>query len=168
MVSGNDGAAPVARTPPAAISTATATATSAGAFGGNAGETKETDFMLHFTRSATLAALLAMTAIAFVACQQPAPSNGQLTVYIVGDKGGNSFSPGNVSVPLGTIVTWINQDSQPHTVTVVGVFDSGPIPPNGGRWSWGASVVGTFTYHSIIQPDMNGTIVVTSPTQTSY
>jgi len=124
--------------------------------------------MLHISRSATIAALLATVAVACVACQKPGPSNGQMTIYITGDSGAHSFNPGNVSVPIGTIVTWINQDSQPHTVTAPGVFDSGPIPPNGGRWSWGASVVGTFTYHSLIQPDMNGTIVVTSPTQPGY
>ena len=54
------------------------------------------------------------------------------------------------------------------TVTVPGVFDSGPIPPNGGRWSWVASVAGTFTYHCLIHPDMNGTVSVTVPSPTSY
>ena len=105
--------------------------------------------------------------LGLVACQQPA-QNGQQTVYITGDSGGHSFNPGNVSVQVGTIVTWINQDTKPHTVTDVGVFDSGPIPPNGGRWSWGASAVGSYTYHCLIDPDMNGTIVVTTPTVVGY
>lgn len=107
--------------------------------------------------------------IACIACQQkPAPSNGQLVVNIVGDKGSSSFNPGKFTVSMGTIVTWINQDTVAHTVTDPGVFDSGPIPPNGGRWSWGAASVGTFTYHCLIHPDMNGTVTVTSPTQSSY
>jgi plastocyanin len=137
--------------------------------GGKERDPKETDCMLKATRGAALAALLVAVSIACISCQQkPTPSNGQMVVYILGDKGSNSFSPGKFTVSLGTIVTWINQDTEAHTVTDPGVFDSGPIPPNGGRWSWGASVVGTFTYHSLIQPDMNGTVIVTSPTQTSY
>lgn len=124
--------------------------------------------MLLDRRSATLAALLLVATVACAACHQNTPQNGQSTVYIVSDKGGRSFNPGSFSVPLGTIVTWINNDSQPHTVTDPGVFDSGPIPPNGGRWSWGAASVGTFTYHCLIDPDMNGTITVTSPTQSAY
>lgn len=124
--------------------------------------------MLQISRSATLAALLATIAIACVACQKPGPVNGQMTVTILGDNGSRSFSPGTVSVPLGTVVTWINQDAQGHTVTMPSVFDSGPIPPNGGRWSWVASAAGTYTYHCLIHPDMNGTIVVTVPTPTGY
>ena len=124
--------------------------------------------MLPTVRSATLAALLAMVAIVCAGCQKHGPENGQLVVTIKGDDGSRSFTPGNVSVPMGTIVTWINQDSQGHTVTVPGVFDSGPIPPNGGRWSWVASVAGTFTYHCLIHPDMNGSVSVTVPSPTSY
>ena len=124
--------------------------------------------MQSIRRRATLAAVLATVAIACAGCQQPGPVNGQMTVTIAGDNGSKSFSPGNFSVPMGTIVTWINQDSQGHTVTMPGVFDSGPIPPNGGRWSWVASIAGTFTYHCLIHPDMNGTLTVTVPTPTGY
>lgn len=124
--------------------------------------------MLHNIRSATLAALLATVAVACVACQKQGPVNGQMTVTIAGDNGSRSFNPGSISVPMGTIVTWINQDGQGHTVTMPGVFDSGPIPPNGGRWSWVASVAGTFTYHCLIHPGMNGTITVTVPAPTPY
>lgn len=91
-----------------------------------------------------------------------------MTVIINGDSGSRSFAPGKFSVPLGTIVTWVNNDAVGHTVTMPQVFDSGPIPPNGGRWSWVASVAGTYTYHCLIHPDMNGTITVTVPQPTSY
>lgn len=145
-----------------AIATGTAFA------GGNGAKTKEADFMLHFTRGAAVAALLATVAIACVACHKQGPVDGQMVVNIVGDNGGRSFNPGSISVPMGTVITWINQDAQGHTVTMPGVFDSGPIPPNGGRWSWVASAAGTFTYHCLIHPGMNGTIVVTVPAPTSF
>lgn len=124
--------------------------------------------MQAIARGALFAALLATVAIACVACQKNGPQNGQMTISIVGDNGSKSFAPGNISVPLGTVVTWINQDSQGHTVTMPQVFDSGPIPPSGGRWSWVASQPGTFTYHCLIHPDMNGTITVTVPQPTAY
>ena len=151
-----------------AMTEADTTALSAVRSGGNGRISQEGDFMLHITRSAALAALLATVAIACAACQKPGPVNGQMVVTIKGENGSRSFTPGNFSVPMGTVVTWINQDTQGHTVTMPGVFDSGPIPPGGGRWSWVASIAGTFTYHCLIHPDMNGTIDVTVPTPTNY
>ncbi|MDQ2817041.1 MAG: hypothetical protein M3T49_02355 [Candidatus Eremiobacteraeota bacterium] len=116
--------------------------------------------------------ILAVLLVAFVASQITAcnsgTKSGAVTIAITGDNGSRSYSPGNVTVAAGTVVTWINQDSQPHTATAIGAFDSGPIPPNGGRWSWIASVPGTWTYHSLIQPDMTGTISVNAPATTSF
>jgi plastocyanin len=136
--------------------------------GGNEVKTKERLCMLHLFRSATFAAFLAALSVACASCQQQSPQNGVTTVSILGDSGKHSYSPGMLSVPIGTTVTWVNQDSKPHTVTDPGVFDSGPIPPDGGRWSWGASAAGSYTYHCLIDPDMNGTIVVTVPQPTPY
>jgi plastocyanin len=81
---------------------------------------------------------------------------------------GSSFKPGNITVTQGTIVTWINNDSQPHSATAIGAFDSGPIPPNGGRWTWVAAIAGTFQYHSLMQPNMAGTITIVVPPPTTF
>jgi plastocyanin len=87
---------------------------------------------------------------------------GQVTILIKG----SSYQPAKVTVAEGTLVTWINNDTQPHTATAVGAFDSGPISPNGGRWTWTAAVPGTFTYRSLMNPGMAGeiTVVVSGPT----
>ena len=87
---------------------------------------------------------------------------GQVTVTI-NSKG---YSPGKITVAEGTLVTWINNDTQPHTATAIGAFDSGPIPPAGGRWTWTAAVPGTYQYKSLMNPGMAGeiTIVVNGPT----
>jgi plastocyanin len=90
--------------------------------------------------------------------------SGQVTISM----NGPSYRPGKITVTEGTIVTWINNDTQPHTATAIGAFDSGPIPPNGGRWTWVAAVPGTFQYHSLIQPTMTGTITVVVPGPTSF
>jgi len=109
------------------------------------------------------ACFLAVVSIACVGCG-PKTRSGEVTIVITS----NAFSPGSVTVTEGTLVTWINQDTQPHTATAIGAFDSGPIPPNGGRWSWVASIAGTFQYHSAIQPNMAGSITVVVPGPTGY
>ncbi len=113
-------------------------------------------------RLAGLACVLALALFSSVGCQ-PKEQSGFTTINILGDRGKGSYDPGNVTVDMGTVVTWINQDSQGHTVTAPGAFDSGPVPPNGGRWAWVASTEGTFTYHCLIHPGMNGTITVVVP-----
>jgi plastocyanin len=70
------------------------------------------------------------------------------------------FAPATLSVPVGTTVTWTNNDTVVHTSTSdVSVWDSGPITP-GQSYSYTFSRAGTFTYHCMIHPYMHGTIVV--------
>ena len=109
------------------------------------------------------ASLLAVASIACAGCG-PNVHSGDITIVI----NSSSFSPGSITVSEGTLVTWINQDSQPHTATAIGAFDSGVIPPNGGRWSWVASIAGTFDYHSQLQPSMAGSITVVVQGPTGY
>jgi len=87
---------------------------------------------------------------------------GQVTVQI----SGKGYNPGKITVAQGTLVTWVNNDSQPHTATAIGAFDSGPISPGGGHWTWVAAVPGTYQYKSLMNPGMAGeiTIVVSGPT----
>lgn len=74
---------------------------------------------------------------------------------------GFAFAPADVSVPIGTTVTWSNKDSAPHTVT----FDEGSA--DSGRLGQGATFelafdsAGTFAYHCAIHPSMKGTVTVT-------
>lgn len=90
--------------------------------------------------------------------------SGQATVYMQNGR----FTPSNLTVTQGTLVTFINNDTVPHTATAPSAFDSGPIAPNGGRWTWVASMAGTFHYHSLIQPTMAAAITVTPATPTGY
>lgn len=107
--------------------------------------------------------VLAAVLFACVSCG-PKTHTGEVTIVI----NSNSFNPGNITVTQGALVTWINEDSQPHTATAPGAFDSGPIAPNGGRWTWVAAFPGTFQYHSLIQPNMAGTITIVVSGPTGY
>lgn len=116
-------------------------------------------------RAAIRVTLLALTLLACAACQQKV-NTGQVTINMTG-AGGGAYNPANVTVALGTLVIFVNQDTQPHSATVAGAFDSGIIAPNGGRWTWVASIPGTFQYHSSLQPTMIATITVLPGAPTS-
>lgn len=71
-----------------------------------------------------------------------------------------SFNPASLQVPVGTMVTWTNNDSTAHTVTSnTSVFDSGTLPV-GSSFSFTFTQTGTFAYHCNIHPTMTGTITV--------
>lgn len=74
-----------------------------------------------------------------------------------------AYSPANITVPAGTTVTWINRDTVPHTVTRDGVEGplSGTLQP-GQTFSFTYNRAGTFTYHCLIHPNMQGTVTVTT------
>lgn len=73
-----------------------------------------------------------------------------------------AFSPAKTTVKLGTKVTWTNNDTAPHTVTI----DSGDGPKsenleNGESFSYTFEKVGNFAYHCSIHPSMTATVTVT-------
>lgn len=74
-----------------------------------------------------------------------------------------AFSPANITVKVGTKVTWTNQDSVQHDV----VSDSGSDSPSsellskGESYSFTFTKAGTFSYHCTPHPFMKGTITVT-------
>lgn len=71
-----------------------------------------------------------------------------------------SFQPANLIVPVGTTVTWTNQDSVDHTSTSdTSAWDSGHLG-TGQSFSFTFKQPGTFPYHCMIHPYMKGTIVV--------
>jgi plastocyanin len=71
-----------------------------------------------------------------------------------------AFSPSALTVPVGTTVTWTNNDSTAHTVTSkTGLFDSG-IMNQGATFSFTFNNKGVFEYHCTIHTTMNGTVTV--------
>jgi plastocyanin len=71
-----------------------------------------------------------------------------------------AFSPDQTEVPVGTELTWTNDDPTAHTVTADdGSFDSGVLD-SGSRFSFVFDRPGTFTYACAIHPSMRGTVLV--------
>jgi plastocyanin len=73
-----------------------------------------------------------------------------------------TFVPAEMTVQRGTTVTWINQDSDAHTIT------SNPGPERfaspglgpGDRFTFTFRKAGTYRYTCSLHPFMHGTIVV--------
>ena len=73
-----------------------------------------------------------------------------------------SFAGGNVRVPVGTTVRWVNEDQVTHSVTADdGSFDSGLIEP-GQPFERTFQQAGTYAYHCTPHPFMRGAVVVTA------
>ncbi|HJQ42750.1 MAG TPA: cupredoxin family copper-binding protein [Jatrophihabitantaceae bacterium] len=79
-----------------------------------------------------------------------------------------AFSPATLSVGVGSTVTWTNDDTAPHTVTV----SSGPVKfasptlQKGDTYSFTFTTPGTYSYYCAVHPSMTGSVVVTGSTST--
>ncbi len=71
-----------------------------------------------------------------------------------------AYDPDPVIVQVGGKVTWLNQDSAPHTATAEdGSFDTGTLE-EGKLKSETFKQAGTYAYICEIHPDMHGTVEV--------
>lgn len=72
------------------------------------------------------------------------------------------YRPKNLSIKVGTTLTWTNNDSVPQSVTsdTPGLFDSGLLQP-GGTFSYTFAQAGTFPYHSTATTSTFGSVTVT-------
>ena len=86
-----------------------------------------------------------------------APAAGAPAVTIKGF----AFNPAAIVVPAGTTITWTNEDSARHTVTL----DNGAVTSDalstGATYSQTFTSAGTFAYHCSIHPSMKGSVTVT-------
>ena len=70
------------------------------------------------------------------------------------------FTPTTLTVSVGSQVTWVNKDDEPHTVVSdTGVFRSGAIDTD-ESFSFTFDKPGTYHFTCSIHPRMVGTIVV--------
>jgi plastocyanin len=92
-----------------------------------------------------------------VPAASPQPSAGSVSTVTIVDF---SFSPADITVAPGTVVTWTNNDSVPHTATAAdGSFDSGNLSP-GESFNHTFSDAGAFAYACQYHPNMKGTVTV--------
>jgi Icc protein len=76
--------------------------------------------------------------------------------------GNFTFSPANIEVPVGTKLTWANEDDVPHTIVST---DGSPViksPPldTDQKFTTVLEKPGTYRYFCSLHPHMTGTIIV--------
>jgi plastocyanin len=92
----------------------------------------------------------------------PAPP-GSTTVTIVSGASAlttTAFAPNPLTVPVGTTVSWLNNDSTTHTSVANNLLWTSPNIAPGGRFNFTMTTAGTFQYHCSMHPNMVGTIIV--------
>jgi|SRR6185312_5763567 len=71
-----------------------------------------------------------------------------------------AFGPAKLTVPAGTVVRFVNDDGEAHTVTAEDrSFDSGGLD-TANAWAYRFAKPGRFAYFCALHPYMKGTIVV--------
>ena len=84
--------------------------------------------------------------------QQPATTEVKIDNF--------SFGPAELTVGVGTTVTWTNRDDIPHTVrSTDGAFKSKVLDTD-EKFSFTFSKAGTYPYFCSIHPKMTGKVVV--------
>jgi plastocyanin len=92
-----------------------------------------------------------------VPAETTAPAPNSTTTVDIRD---HAFNPAQLNVAPGTTVTFVNNDTEPHTATANdGLFDSGVLEPGSSFDVW-LDGAGTVTYHCELHPEMQGSIVV--------
>jgi amicyanin len=70
------------------------------------------------------------------------------------------FGPEDLTVAVGTTVTWTNRDDIPHTVvSTAGVFKSKVLDTD-EKFSFTFTKAGTYEYFCSIHPKMTGKVIV--------
>jgi plastocyanin len=98
----------------------------------------------------------ALAALAFDAAPplqaQPAPSALKIANF--------TFAPQTITVPVGTTVTWANDDDVPHTVVATdGAFRSKPLDTD-DHYAVTFKTPGEHSYFCSIHPRMTGKVIV--------
>jgi plastocyanin len=70
-----------------------------------------------------------------------------------------TFEPAQLTVKIGTTVTWTNRDDIPHTVVSAGKFRSKTLDTD-DSFSFTFTAAGDYTYFCSLHPHMKGTITV--------
>ena len=92
-----------------------------------------------------------------VASGQAAVQSGHASVQIAN----YAFAPDDITVKVGTKITWTNHDPTAHTATANDntSFNTGSINPHASR-TVAFTKVGTFPYHCVFHAFMTGTVTV--------
>jgi len=114
-------------------------------------------FVVACGTSAPAAAEMPTMASSNLPTTQPGAAQASVNVAI----SGFAFKPAELTVTVGTKVTWTNQDSVGHNVKAADGSWSSDTLSNGQSFSKVFDTAGTFDYVCTFHPGMTGKIIVT-------
>ena len=72
-----------------------------------------------------------------------------------------NFAPATLTVPVGTTVTWVNQDDVPHKIVSSDGKDiKSPVLDTDQKFTYTFTKTGTYPYYCSIHPKMTGKVIV--------
>ena len=103
-----------------------------------------------------MSAVIALVALPLLPSGQASAAS-----YSVAMKG-YAFSPASLTVPVGSTVTWTNQDTAPHDVKTTSgpVSIHSPMLNKGQSWSFTFTAAGSYGYYCTVHPNMTAGITV--------
>jgi plastocyanin len=114
-------------------------------------------------RSTLMAA--AFVALSFIGAPWPGNSHQAHAAEAMIKISNFSFAPPLLTVPVGTTVTWVNEDDEPHTVVDSNTLFKSHALDTGDKFSFTFSKPGKFQYFCTIHAHMVGTVVVEASQQ---
>jgi plastocyanin len=71
-----------------------------------------------------------------------------------------AFEPATLTVKVGTKVTWVNRDDDPHTATATDKRFNSKTLDTGEQFSMEFKEPGTYKYYCALHPRMTGEVIV--------
>jgi plastocyanin len=111
-------------------------------------------FLMLTKRNFLLAFTLILAGVVLAVSQQPAASTNEVVIQNF------AFEPATLTVKVGTKVTWVNRDDEPHTATATDKRFSSKALENGDRFTTEFNQPGIYKYYCALHPKMTGQIIV--------
>jgi plastocyanin len=112
-----------------------------------------------YMRAATFLALV-LAAISVAAGRPQATTSQEKRAANLVTIENYSFAPNELTVAVGTEVTWVNKDDDAHTVVTTGSTFKSKALDTGEKFSFTFHDPGTYEYFCSIHPNMKGKVIV--------
>jgi plastocyanin len=109
-------------------------------------------------RAVSLAVLFA--ALATTPCLAEDPNNAAAGAAATVSMDHNTFIPGEITVAAGTTVTWVNNETMPHTVVSPNQGFRSKTLVKDAKFSFTFTSPGDYDYLCSIHPNMKGKVIV--------
>jgi len=100
------------------------------------------------------------TALAFTACLAEGQNNAGVGPVATVSMDHSTFFPSEITVAPGTTVTWVNNETMPHTVVDLNKAFRSKTLVKDATFSFTFTTAGDYSYLCSIHPNMKGKVIV--------